>query len=105
LVEAIRPNGFGEYSPVRPTGAIFYAGQAPENVTLLRQLQQKKLRLGSSRCGDFAAAIELLASDEALGDLGAKMVTHRFPAARLADAFAAASGKDCIKSVVSHQTA
>lgn len=105
LVEAIRPSGFGEYSPVRPTGVIFYAGQAPENVTLLRELQQKKLRLSSSRCGDFDAAIELLAADEALHDLGAKMITHRFPASRLADAFAAAAGKDCVKAVVSHQTA
>ena len=105
LVEAIRPEGFGEYSPVRPTGVIFYAGQAPEDVSLLRRLQQKKLRLSSSRCGNFDAAIELLTSDEGLRDLGSKMITHRFPAEQLADAFAAASGKDCVKAVVSHQTA
>jgi threonine dehydrogenase-like Zn-dependent dehydrogenase len=104
LVQAIRPSGFCEYSPVRPTGLIFYAGQAPDNVSLLRQLQRKGLRLSSSRCGDFDAAIELLRSDEALHDLGARMISHRFPAARLADAFAAAAGKDCIKAVVSHQT-
>lgn len=105
LVEAIRPNGFGEYSPVRPGGMIFYTGQAPEDVPLLRHLHQKKLRLSSSRCGDFDAAIELLASDEALQRLGAKMITHRFPAGRLADAFAAAAGKECVKAIVNHQTA
>ncbi len=105
LVEAIRPGGFGEYSPVRPTGIIFYAGQAPENVSLLRQLQQKKLRLSSSRCGNFDSAIELLTSDEALRDLGAKMITHRFPAARLATAFEAVAAKDCVKAVVSHESA
>jgi hypothetical protein len=105
LVEAIRPNGFGEYSPVRPGGMIFYAGPAPENVPLLRQLRQKDLRLSSSRCGDFDAAINLLASDEALHDLGARMITHRFPATRLADAFAAAAGKECVKAIVSHRTA
>lgn len=105
LIEAIRPSGFGEYSPVRPTGVIFYTGQAPDNVSLLRQLQQKKLRLSSSRCGSFDAAIELLTSDAGLRDLGRKMISHRFPAARLADAFAAAAGKDCIKAVVSHETA
>jgi threonine dehydrogenase-like Zn-dependent dehydrogenase len=104
LVQAIRPDGFGEYSPVRPTGVIFYAGQAPENVSLLRHVQRKNLRLSSSRCGDFDAAIELLTSDEALRDLGARMTTHRFPAARLADAFQAAAGKDCVKAVVSHET-
>lgn len=105
LVEAIRPDGFGEYSPVRPGGMIFYAGHGPETVPLLRQLQQKKLRLSSSRCGDFDAAIDLLASDEALRQLGAKMITHRYPAARLADAFAAAAGKECVKAVVNHETA
>jgi threonine dehydrogenase-like Zn-dependent dehydrogenase len=104
LVQAIRPSGFGEYSPVRSTGIIFYAGQAPEGVSLLQRLQQKKLRLSSSRCGDFDAAIELLTSDEALHDLGAQMITHRFPAARLADAFEAAAAKECVKAVVTHQT-
>jgi threonine dehydrogenase-like Zn-dependent dehydrogenase len=104
LVQAIRPDGFGEYSPVRPTGVVFYAGQAPENVSLLRHVQRKNLRLSSSRCGDFDAAIELLTSDEALRDLGARMITHRFPAARLAEAFQAAAGKDCVKAAVSHET-
>jgi hypothetical protein len=105
LVEAIRPSGFGEYSPVLPAGMIFYAGPAPDDVPLLRQLRQKNLRLSSSRCGDFDAAIDLLASGEALRHLGAKMITHRFPASRLADAFAAAAGKDCVKAVVNHRSA
>lgn len=105
LVEAIRPNGFGEYSPVRPGGMIFYAGRVTDDVLLLQQLQRKQLRLSSSRCGDFDAAIELLTADDALRDLGARMITHRFPAARLPDAFAAAAGKECVKAVVSHQTA
>jgi threonine dehydrogenase-like Zn-dependent dehydrogenase len=105
LVEAIRPSGFGEYSPVLPAGIIFYAGPAPDDVPLLRQLRQKNLRLSSSRCGDFDAAIDLLASEEALRHLGAKMITHRFPASRLADAFAAAAGKDCVKAVVNHRSA
>lgn len=105
LVEAIRPEGFGEYSPVRPTGVIFYAGQVPVNVSLLRQMQEKKLRLSSSRCGSFDATIDLLTSDEVMRDLGSKMISHRFPALRLADAFAAAASKDCVKAVVSHETA
>lgn len=104
LVQAIRPSGFGEYSPVRPTGIILYVGQAAESVSLLQHLQHKKLRLSSSRCGDFDAAIQLLTSDEALRDLGAQMITHRFPAARLADAFEAAAAKDCVKAVVTHET-
>ena len=104
LVEAIRPDGFGEYSPVRPTGVIFYVGQAPENVSLLQHMRKKQLRLSSSRCGDFDAAIELLTSDGALSDLGSRMITHRFPAARLRDAFEAAASKDCVKAIVTHGT-
>jgi threonine dehydrogenase-like Zn-dependent dehydrogenase len=104
LVQAIRPSGFGEYSPVCPTGIIFYAGQAPQSVSLLQHVQQKNLRLSSSRCGDFAAAIELLTSDEALRDLGAQMITHRFPADQLANAFEAAAAKACITAVVTHAT-
>ncbi len=102
LVEAIRPPGTGECSPVRPTGTIFYKGPAPENIYLLAHLRQKNLRLSSSRCGDFDAAIELLASDPQLNTLGAQMITHRFEADDLPAAFDAASTRDCVKAIVNH---
>jgi threonine dehydrogenase-like Zn-dependent dehydrogenase len=105
LVQAIRPTGLGEYSPVRPTGLILYGGAVPPQVNLLRQMSDKGLRLSSSRCGNFAAAIEMLATDESLQGLGAKMITHRFAAAEISDAFAAAASKNCIKAVVSHPSA
>lgn len=102
LVEAIRPAGVGELSPVRPTGTIFYEGPAPEHVNLLAHLREKNLRLSSSRCGDFDAAIELLASDPQLQTLGAQMITHRFEAGDLPAAFDVASTRACVKAIVNH---
>jgi threonine dehydrogenase-like Zn-dependent dehydrogenase len=102
LVEAIRPPGTGECSPVRPTGTIFYKGSAPENVNLLANLRQKNLRLSSSRCGDVDATIELLASDPLLQRLGTQMITHRYEADDLPAAFDAASTRDCVKAIVNH---
>ncbi len=58
--------------------------------------------MSSTRCGDFDAAIELLANEAALQDLGAQMITHRFSAEETPKAFEAATAKDCIKAVVEH---
>lgn len=102
LVEAIRPPGVGEASPVRPTGTIFFNGTAPDDVPLLARLQAKKLRLSSSRCGDFGEAIELLSSDAALSEIGASMITHRFDSSELPAAFEAAASQDCLKAIVQH---
>lgn len=102
LVEAIRPPGVGEASPVRPTGTIFFHGVAPDHVPLLTQLQAKGLKLTSFRCGDIDEAIELLSSETALLGIGGSMITHRFDSSELPAAFETAASKDCLKAIVEH---
>jgi hypothetical protein len=60
----------------------------------------RNLRLSSSRCGDFRAALELFAADPRLQRLGERLITHRFRAADLPRAFEVARSRACIKAVV-----
>jgi threonine dehydrogenase-like Zn-dependent dehydrogenase len=70
---------------------------------LLRAVAERGLRLGSSRCGDFRQALDLLAGDAELQRIGERLVTHRFAAAELEAAFATARSRGCIKAVVEHR--
>ncbi|MFO0311745.1 MAG: hypothetical protein ACK539_00815, partial [Planctomycetota bacterium] len=71
---------------------------------LLRAVAQRGLRLGSSRCGDFRQALDLLAGDAELQRIGERLVTHRFRGEQLAEAFATARSRGCIKAVVAQET-
>lgn len=100
---AIRPLAGREQPLVRPRGEILLvpsgaAGASP----LLHAIAARGLRLSSSRCGDFRAALDLLAASPALRRTAARLVTHRFDAADLPRAFATARTPACVKAVVVH---
>jgi threonine dehydrogenase-like Zn-dependent dehydrogenase len=100
---AIRPVPGEEVALVRPRGAILVPAAADvASSPLLAAVAGRGLRLSSSRCGDFRAALALLAADPALCRLGEGLVTHHFAAADLPAAFAAARSRGCIKAVVAH---
>jgi threonine dehydrogenase-like Zn-dependent dehydrogenase len=102
----IRPCENRQVSLVRPRGAILLAEPPADDLAaspLVRAIWERGLRLSSSRCGNFAAAIALLESDQSLRAVAPRLITHRFPAARLTEAFAAAAGRDSIKAVIEHE--
>jgi threonine dehydrogenase-like Zn-dependent dehydrogenase len=99
---AIRPSPHDAEGLVRPTGRLVLTGPDPVDTPLARAVLQRGITLSSSRCGDFRRALELLATDEQLRDLGRRMVTHRFGPDQLAAAFDAARAADCRKAVVVH---
>jgi threonine dehydrogenase-like Zn-dependent dehydrogenase len=102
---AIRPIAGDEISLVRPRGSILILPDPAEPSPLLRAVAERGLRLGSSRCGDFRQALDLLAGDPELQRIGERLVTHRFAAAELEAAFATARSRGCIKAVVEHRDA
>ncbi len=101
---AIRPFPGVERGLVRARGTILVADVGQPRDGLLAALLDKGLRISTSRCGDFRAAIALLADPVGgLGhQLGEQMVTDVLPAARLAEAFAIAASPRSIKVVVTH---
>ncbi len=100
---AIRPQSGSEIALVRPRGAVLVHPDA--NVldsVLLQAVVGRGLRLTSSRCGDFRAALDLLASDSELRRIGERLVTHHFAANELKEAFDVAGSRACVKAVVTH---
>jgi threonine dehydrogenase-like Zn-dependent dehydrogenase len=100
---AIRPQSGNEIALVRPRGAVLVHPDA--NVldsVLLQAVVSRGLRLTSSRCGDFRAALDLLASDSELCGIGERLVTHHFAANDLESAFNVAGSRACVKAVVTH---
>lgn len=99
---AIRPVSGREQPLIRPRGAIQLLPNASvADSPLLAAVRDRGLRLSSSRCGDFAQALDLL-TNSSLRGVGQRLVTHHFDAAELPEAFATAGGRDCIKAVVRH---
>jgi threonine dehydrogenase-like Zn-dependent dehydrogenase len=93
---AIRPQSGSEIALVRPRGAVLVHPDA--NVldsVLLQAVVGRGLRLTSSRCGDFRAALDLLASDSELRRIGERLVTHHFAANELKEAFDVAGSRAC----------
>jgi threonine dehydrogenase-like Zn-dependent dehydrogenase len=104
---AIRPSEASELALVRPRGEIALPGSSRPRVAdspLLRAVAGRGLRLSSSRCGDFHEAIDLVRCDSELLRLGELLVTHRFGAADIREAFAVARSPGCIKAVIEHGT-
>ena len=98
---AIRPRIGKEEALVRPRGDILVLATADTgDSALLRAVCERGLRLSSSRCGEFEPALQLLAGNPELARIGEKLVTHRFAARELAEAFLAAKSRGCIKAVV-----
>jgi threonine dehydrogenase-like Zn-dependent dehydrogenase len=105
---AIRPSSASELSLVRPRGEIALPRSEelfPADSPLLHAVASRGLRLSSSRCGDFREAIDLIRRDPELLRLGELLVTHRFGAAQIREAFAAARSPECIKAVIEQVTA
>jgi threonine dehydrogenase-like Zn-dependent dehydrogenase len=104
---AIRPRPGFERGLVRARGTILVAEIGQPRDVLLSALLDRGLRLTATRCGDFRAAIDLLA-DPALGlgkQLGEQMTTGVFPASRIADALAAAADPQSVKVLVRQEGA
>lgn len=102
FAQAVRPVSGRERPLVRPRGEIWLHPNAETSGSpLLAAVAQRGLRLSSSRCGDFRLALEQLATP-ALQGLGDRLVTHRFDAGELAQAFEVARSRECIKAVVRH---
>ena len=102
---AIRPSEASELSLVRPRGEIALPRSSQPRVAdspLLRAVAGRGLRLSSSRCGDFREAIDLVRRDADLLRLGELLVTHRFGAEKIREAFTVARSPDCIKAVIEH---
>ena len=101
-VDAIlRPRRGVERGLVRPRGTILLAAGARPPDGLVAALRDGGLRLGSTRCGDFDAALDILVDPALAHGLGERMVTAVLPAARLADGFARAAAGDG-KVIVAH---
>jgi len=99
---AIRPRPGREEALVRPRGDILVSAAAEvAGSPLLAAVRDRGLRLSSSRCGEFEPALQLLAGNKELARIGEKLVTHRFGAQELADAFRTAKSRGCVKAVVS----
>jgi threonine dehydrogenase-like Zn-dependent dehydrogenase len=98
----IRPDPADENSLVRPRGAILYTGDAPDNA-LLRFIKKGGI-LRSSRCGDFRKAVALLREARGLAELLAdKLVTDKFDATRIPEAYDKAGMSDSMKVVIHHR--
>lgn len=101
---AVRPRAGSEEPLVRPRGLVLVHPHAvTEGAPLLDAVVRRGLRLSTSRCGDFAPALALLASDPELARIGERLVTHRFRGEQLAEAFATARSRGCIKAVVAQE--
>lgn len=99
----VRPSRDREEAAIMPRGRILLRGDAEVGQSsLLRAVRDRGLVLSSSRCGDFQAAIDLLASDSDLRRIGSRLVTHRFSAADMNEVFRVAGARECIKAVVEH---
>ena len=101
--QAIRPSANHERSLVMPRGEILVHPHATTtDCPLLAAIVQRKIRVSSSRCGDFHQAVDLMVNDPELCRIGEELVTHRFPVVDLPRAFEVARSSNCIKVVVEH---
>ncbi|TGM02213.1 alcohol dehydrogenase catalytic domain-containing protein [Leptospira jelokensis] len=105
---AIRPSSQHENSLVRPRGAILVdttnvVNWSSEFSLVLDFFKQGK-EIHSSRCGDFHMAISLLKDNpEITNSLETNLISHRFPADQLEEAYAKAKEPSSVKVVVDFQ--
>jgi threonine dehydrogenase-like Zn-dependent dehydrogenase len=100
---AIRPSPDHERSLVMPRGEILVHPQATTtDCPLLAAIVERKIRVSSSRCGDFQRAFDLMVNDPELCKIGEELVTHQFSVVEIARAFEVARSPHCIKVVVQH---
>lgn len=97
---AIRPSTDRETGLVRPCGRVLV--REPDDASAVGRALRRGVRVGSSRCGDFRAAIDRIAGDAELQRLAERLVTHRFAPSSLEEAFRVARSKSCVKALVQH---
>jgi hypothetical protein len=101
LDSCIRPVMEHERSLVRPRGAILWKGPAGNN-PLLQYLNSGKL-VRTSRCGDFRQAVQILEENrDILSLMERHIITHEFPANKLAQAFEMAKSAGSVKVIIKH---
>ncbi len=100
---AVRPRADRERGLVRPRGVVVLAGTGPARDVLAAALLDRGISVTTSRCGDFAAALDLL--PHAAGDLAMRLTSNVIASSRLADAFATAARPSAVKVVVTHSDA
>jgi threonine dehydrogenase-like Zn-dependent dehydrogenase len=98
---AIRPTAGLERSAVGPRGMIHVADAGQPRTPLLEAILGRDLRVTSSRCGDFHAALEVLAEGTRSQHLASELVRAIVSAEHLTDAFDRA-GSEGGKIVVAH---
>jgi threonine dehydrogenase-like Zn-dependent dehydrogenase len=100
----VRPRRDRERGLVRARGSILVADVRQPRDGLLAAVLDRGLRLTTTRCGDFRAALDVLTdpAHDLRERLGTAMVSRLLPADRLAEAFAAAAGPDHLKVLVTH---
>jgi threonine dehydrogenase-like Zn-dependent dehydrogenase len=103
LDQVIRPIRGRELSMLRPGGRIWIRKNEAEKSSLFRAVDDRRILLSSSRCGDFEEALALLAEDPSLKNLGECLVDHHFSPDQLHEAFAAAVSLACTKAVIRHR--
>lgn len=97
----IRPSSKNEESLVKPRGAILFKGR-DEDIPLLNFINSGQ-RIRTSRCGNLKEALDILKKDMSILSLMEKyIITHEFPASKLADAFETAKGDNTIKVIIHH---
>ena len=100
---AIRPRADREVSPVRPRGTIYLStGGVREASTLVDAVLDRGLRVSTSRCGDFRAALELLDADRDLQLHISQLITHQVSPLNMSEAFEIARERSCVKAIVEH---
>ena len=99
---AIRPRDSSQPGLLRPGGALLLAPDGdfgPVGQTIL----EKGIQIHTSRCGDFAPALALLAAQPDLAEtLNRNMMTHHFPLARIKEAFTVAADSEKSIKVLVH---
>ncbi|TGK99350.1 alcohol dehydrogenase catalytic domain-containing protein [Leptospira levettii] len=104
----IRPNPNHENSLVRPRGAILVdttnTNQWPSDQSLVGEFLKQGKEIHSSRCGDFHMAISLLRENpEITNSLETNLISHRYPADKLEEAYNKAKDPSSVKVVVDFQ--
>ncbi len=103
--EVLRPSEARPVSLVRPRGEILLLASARSSeaaAPLPHAVIERGLRVSSSRCGDFHAALAALGRDPELKRVSRTLITHRFPVHQIERAFSVARSHRCIKVLVQH---
>ncbi len=100
--EALRPASEDQLALVRPRGEFWLRPPVTAEGTMVEALSVRGLRLSSSRCGDFSQALKLLSTDPVLAGIGKVLITSRFPATQIQEAFVQARSPQSIKVLVQH---